>query len=239
MPGVIAPLTLEGGGGIIAPLTTVTSGGDTTPPVLTLLGANPLQLIQGTAYVEPGYTSIDAVDGDVRDGVQIVGSIDGNQLGQQSLTYRSVDAAGNLATRVRVVNVVASASILVYPYARSIVWDDGKTPDLVIGDTFQHAVTLSSAGAAFDLSGATSIKAAIVSADHSAELAPAVEMASDSIGADWASGVIMLYMPGSDTAGIADYVDRETLARIEIQVEIGADKFSWFGAVRLIPGYIA
>lgn len=112
MPGVIAPLTLEGGGGIIAPLTTVTSGGGTAAPVLTLLGANPLQLIQGQAYVEPGYTSIDAVDGDITDGVEVVGSIDGNQLGQQSLTYRSTGpTTGNLATRVRVVNVVASDSI--------------------------------------------------------------------------------------------------------------------------------
>lgn len=107
MPGIVAPLTLVGGGGIVAPLTTTSPGGDTDPPVITLFGANPLQLVQGSAYVEPGFSAVDAVDGDLTDAVEVLGSINTNQIGQQSLTYRCTDITGNVATRVRVVNIVA------------------------------------------------------------------------------------------------------------------------------------
>lgn len=84
---------------------------DTTPPVITLAGANPMQLIQGTPYVEPGYSATDNVDGDVTGDVVVTGSVDHNTVNQYSLTYSVTDAAGNTSTRVRIVNVVEAASI--------------------------------------------------------------------------------------------------------------------------------
>lgn len=135
--------------------------------------------------------------------------------------------------------IAASVSPSTYPIKRSITWDDGQTPELVIGDTFQHLITLNSAGLAFDVSGASSIQACIVSKDHATQYSAAATMASDATGADWSTGDVIIYMTGAQTADIADYVTAEGLAKIEIQVEIGADKFSWFGAVRLVPGFIS
>lgn len=80
---------------------------DTTAPVITLAGANPLTVIVGTAYSEPGYTATDNIDGDITDDVIVTGSVNTAVAGQYSLTYTVTDAAGNVGTRVRVVNVVA------------------------------------------------------------------------------------------------------------------------------------
>lgn len=144
-------------------------------------------------------------------------------------------------TSWRAANQVPSVSVVapIFPVRRMLVWDENQTPDLVIGDTFHHLVTLYSGNAPFDVSAASSISATIVSADHSAEYAAgAIEMASESPGADWGSGDVILYMSGIETAGVAEFVRRETLVKIEVQVVIGADRFTWFGAARAIPGFI-
>ncbi len=38
---------------------------DTTPPVITLVGANPFTVNQGGTYTDPGATATDNVDGDL------------------------------------------------------------------------------------------------------------------------------------------------------------------------------
>lgn len=131
------------------------------------------------------------------------------------------------------------AAVIMFPIRRTVTWDSSQTPELVVGDTFQHLITLKSSASVFDVSGATSIKACIISKDHSTKYTADVEMSSAASGADWSTGDVIIYMTGTQTAAIADYVTAEGLAKIEIQVEIGADKFSWFGAVRLVPGFIS
>lgn len=215
---------------------------DTTPPVITLAGANPMRLVVGQEYVEPGYSAVDNVDGPIAQdaaGWTVTSTVNINAVGSYSVTYQVEDAAGNVGTETRIVNVEQSAVLAAYPIKRTVTWDDGQTPELVIGDTFQHLITLNSAGLAFDVSGASSIQACIASKDHATQYSAAVEMASDATGADWSTGDVIIYMTGEQTADIADYVTAEGLAKIEIQVEIGADKFSWFGAVRLVPGFIS
>ena len=82
---------------------------DLAPPVITLVGDNPLVLVQGTPYVDPGATATDAVDGDVSAGIVVAGDVvDTATLGTYNVTYDVSDAAGNAALQViRVVNVVA------------------------------------------------------------------------------------------------------------------------------------
>lgn len=82
------------------------TGTDYDAPELTLLGDNPLSLSVGNAYVEPGYTAIDAHDGDITTGVEITGVIDVNTPGTYELTYTSTDRAGNYAVDYREVIVV-------------------------------------------------------------------------------------------------------------------------------------
>ena len=44
---------------------------DTARPVITLIGANPLNLLQGDSYIEPGATATDNVDGNLTSSISI------------------------------------------------------------------------------------------------------------------------------------------------------------------------
>jgi len=79
---------------------------DTTPPVLTLLGSQVMEIRQGTVYTEPGYTAIDDVDGDITNRVTVTGSVNVNVPGVYRLEYKVSDAAGNTAAATRVVEVM-------------------------------------------------------------------------------------------------------------------------------------
>jgi len=80
---------------------------DTTPPVITLLGQNPMSLLPGSPYVEPGYTATDNYDGDITANVAVTGSVDHNTLGTYTLYYNVSDSNGNPAEeKTRTVNVV-------------------------------------------------------------------------------------------------------------------------------------
>ncbi|MDP4546495.1 DUF5011 domain-containing protein [Marinobacter sp. MDS2] len=78
---------------------------DTVKPTISLVGGN-VTLVQGTPYVEPGYTATDNADGDLTMSVQVTGTIDENQLGAQTLAYTVADDAGNSASTTRTVTVV-------------------------------------------------------------------------------------------------------------------------------------
>src|SRR6185369_2806296 len=88
----------------------VVAAADTTLPTITLSGANPLTLTQGTPYSEPGYSATDNVDGNITSNVAVSGNLDTNTVGQYILTYNVSDAAGNPAVEVtRTMNVVDAA----------------------------------------------------------------------------------------------------------------------------------
>ena len=68
---------------------------DNTPPVITLVGADPLVLTVGTPYVEPGATASDNVDGDISGSIVIdATAVDVNTIGSYVVTYDVMDAAG-------------------------------------------------------------------------------------------------------------------------------------------------
>ena len=79
---------------------------DTIAPVITLNGGSTVTLLQGTPYVEPGYSAIDNVDGNITGSVTVTGSVDENTLGNYTLTYSVTDSNNNLASVQRVVVVV-------------------------------------------------------------------------------------------------------------------------------------
>ena len=87
---------------------------DTTPPVITLTGDNPLEVMSGTSYVELGATAIDDRDGNVT--VHISGSVDTSTVGVYTLSYAAEDSAGNEATKTRIVNVVLLSNAIAYSY---------------------------------------------------------------------------------------------------------------------------
>jgi hypothetical protein len=80
---------------------------DTTPPMITLLGDNPMTLEVGTPYTDGGYKATDNYDDDVTDEVTVTGSVNEAATGTYILLYNVSDSSGNAAPEVsRTVNVV-------------------------------------------------------------------------------------------------------------------------------------
>lgn len=81
---------------------------DTTAPVITLNGSDPMSVPQGSTFTDPGATAVDNVDGSVP--VSVSGSVNTATPGSYTLTYTATDSAGNTARKNRTVNVVAPVS---------------------------------------------------------------------------------------------------------------------------------
>ena len=79
---------------------------DTVPPVITILGDNPLTLAKDQAFTDPGATASDDRDGDLTSHIVVTGSVDTHTPGTYTLTYSVSDAAGNPASAERSVMVV-------------------------------------------------------------------------------------------------------------------------------------
>ena len=78
---------------------------DTTPPVLTLLGDANVTHAKDVAWVDPGVTASDTLDGNLTNQVTITGTVDVNSTGAYVLTYSVSDGAGNDSNVTRTVNV--------------------------------------------------------------------------------------------------------------------------------------
>ncbi|PIZ86321.1 hypothetical protein COX94_00470, partial [Candidatus Nomurabacteria bacterium CG_4_10_14_0_2_um_filter_33_9] len=78
---------------------------DIIPPVITILGDNPLSITKGDSYIELGADSLDEKDGNIS--VIISGNVDTSVVGSYDMTYTSTDNSGNISTAIRVVNVLA------------------------------------------------------------------------------------------------------------------------------------
>lgn len=83
---------------------------DVTAPVITISGDNPAQVIVGTTYTDAGATALDNIDPTVS--VEATGTVDVNTIGTYEITYSATDQAGNSATAVRTVNVIADPNVL-------------------------------------------------------------------------------------------------------------------------------
>lgn len=90
-------------------------GRDTTPPLITLSGANPQIIMVSEAYVEHGATATDNRDGDLTASIVIDASaVDSSVPGTYQVTYNVSDAAGNAAAMV----------------TRTVIYED-RTPPVI------------------------------------------------------------------------------------------------------------
>lgn len=84
-------------------------GGDTTPPVITLVGAETINLTVGETFTDPGATASDDTDGDISGSIMVGGdAVDTNTAGTYVITYNVRDAAGNAAPEVTRTVIVAA-----------------------------------------------------------------------------------------------------------------------------------
>lgn len=120
---------------------TVVVSADTTPPVITLIGAATINLNVGDTYNEQGATATDNQDGNLTSSIVIVGSVNTATAGTYNVTYNVSDAAGNAATEVvRTVNVLdpsssCSGGISSFPYAEGFentlgAWTQSSADDI-------------------------------------------------------------------------------------------------------------
>ncbi|MGN7477447.1 cadherin-like beta sandwich domain-containing protein [Solibacillus silvestris] len=78
-------------------------------PVIQLQGNNPMYIELGSTYLEPGYSAMDEVDGDLTGEVNISGAVNNNQLGIYPLNYNLVNSNGISAIEMtRTVQVVSA-----------------------------------------------------------------------------------------------------------------------------------
>ena len=83
--------------------------GDRIRPTLQLLGEATMTIAAGEAYVDPGATAVDDIDGDITDQIEIIGTINPTAVGTQSVSYQVADRAGNLSSATRTVHVGVNA----------------------------------------------------------------------------------------------------------------------------------
>jgi subtilisin len=77
---------------------------DTTPPVITIIGQNPVNITVDNIYTDAGATAVDNVDGPIV--VISTGVVNITMIGVYTITYTATDSAGNVATATRIVNII-------------------------------------------------------------------------------------------------------------------------------------
>ncbi len=103
---------------------------DTTPPVITLIGSNPLQLTTGALFSDPGATAFDNFDGATT--TTATNTVTTAVAGTYTITYTARDRARNVATTTRTV-VVSDAVADVTPPTITLI--GASTINLKIGST--------------------------------------------------------------------------------------------------------
>jgi hypothetical protein len=129
---------------------------DNTPPVITLIGDNPVNLTVGDTYTEAGATASDNVDGDLTGDIAIGGDVVNTAIaGTYVVTYNVVDAANNPAAEVtRTVNVnlpdQPCAYVAIDPSGNNLLTASTFSNGLVVANNSQGDVQITSVS--FDLS---------------------------------------------------------------------------------------
>lgn len=75
------------------------------PPTLTLKGDNPMKIVAGKNYVEPGAEAVDQEGTDLTGKITISGKVDADTPGTYTVTYTVKDHTGNVSTVTREVVV--------------------------------------------------------------------------------------------------------------------------------------
>ena len=111
---------------------------DTTSPVITILGTNPISITVNNTYTDAGATALDSIDGDVTSQIQTTGTVDTTTLGSYYITYTVSDNAGNIASAIRTVNVMDLGLFYSYDFTdtggslngTTFTFADGRTATL-------------------------------------------------------------------------------------------------------------
>ncbi|MGI6324500.1 MAG: immunoglobulin-like domain-containing protein, partial [Bacilli bacterium] len=81
------------------------------PPILTISGVNPLDLIVGETYGELGAKAVSPIDGDLTGSIRIDGSVNTSVEGTYTITYTVTDSLGVTVSKKRTVRVKKDDSL--------------------------------------------------------------------------------------------------------------------------------
>ena len=88
-----------------------------TPPptssilTISLKGDNPATVIKGMKYDDPGYTANDSIEGDLTNRVTIEGTVNTNEVGTYTITYKVTNSNKFSTERIRTVKVIEDLDI--------------------------------------------------------------------------------------------------------------------------------
>jgi len=106
---------------------------DTTLPVITLLGDDPVTLEVGDAYTDAGATATDNYDGDITSSIITVSTVNTAIVGVYTVTYNVSDASGNAAVElIRTVNVEAALSLENFEQIKFSLFPNPSTGDITV-----------------------------------------------------------------------------------------------------------
>jgi hypothetical protein len=86
---------------------------DLVDPVVTLTGDSEIDVVLGGSYTDEGATAEDAEDGTLEVSSDFDDVVDFNMVGEYTVTYSATDAAGNVGTAERIINVYVAPENLV------------------------------------------------------------------------------------------------------------------------------
>ena len=194
---------------------------DITPPVITVLGPNPVTVERGDDYLDAGATS---------DGGESVstnfGGLDTNVVGAYTITYSASDASQNTGYATRIVNVVDTTAPVV-----TVIGDNPATVEL--GDTYTDAGattnegTLTTSGTV-DTStvGAYTLTYTSTDASGNAGTATRTVNVTDTVAPVFTSTGNYTVNEGSTTIGVASATD---IATVTISAADGGSRFEFSG----------
>ncbi len=130
--------------GIVQAIPVASTVPDSTPPTITINGANPVTISIGTTYVDAGATCTD--DTDSTPTLNAVSTVDDSTAGSYTVTYICVDNSNNSAQAVRTVIVItvpgAPTGLSAVPGDRNVVllWTapTNNGGSAIIGYTLQY-----------------------------------------------------------------------------------------------------
>ena len=136
----------DSAGNNAATVTRIVEVKDTTIPVITLSGDNPLNINVNDAYSDPGYTATDNYDDSATlTAAVVVGgdTVDNTTVGQYNITYNVTDSNGNDALEeTRVVNVNDGAAPIPVSQAYDVTWNGTLAILLVANDNVDSSGSL-------------------------------------------------------------------------------------------------
>ena len=120
-----------GNGNAAVELTRTVNVVDTTVPVITLLGDDPVTIEVGSTYTDAGAAATDTYDGDITSSIVTVSTVNTAIEGVYTVTYNVSDASGNAAVEVtRTVNVEDALSFENFEQIKFSLFPNPSTGDI-------------------------------------------------------------------------------------------------------------